>query len=543
MITNSYKYNEQDNDWAFDIKENPIHISQAESGAKGYYCMGCNKEMQAVKRKNTMHQSYFRHHTTDVDHSKEECVHSSREYREKLAYFYFMRVKQIKVPALYKYPPKGEEGMPNLLQEATIIKAHRVDREVTFFEDENGEIKWGKKTQVDERFLMVRPDAVFFDKEDKPILFLEFVITHKPDIIKLNKLQRLGINTVQIIVPKLAEPELEKSISQVSKVKWTYNEIESNTDYISVPSGDSEGVPSIDEEQRKLFEESYACRAAQIGNLIRAITRCLDSQSYRRTEYLFEQEISRVEKATREHQSRLDEIQRGIEESSYQELEPRRREFEQADKEFQKHYSGLETRYLTKRWQFIDEQRDIDRELERLHGIGSAKDDLRREYSSLEDKVGAAEREVNYEEERIDVEIKSCEEFESNFGEKQEELKREFERLEKEIEREFEQLKKEEQSSFDNATEIFRSKSEGYRELQDKEESRIRSDFERQYQQIAQRVNDRDVQSGDELSTRIKTILDLRRLFDSYANGKNTLEKYRKGITLIRNGTWKEWDK
>lgn len=28
---------ENDNDWANDIKSNPIHISQAESGRKGYF--------------------------------------------------------------------------------------------------------------------------------------------------------------------------------------------------------------------------------------------------------------------------------------------------------------------------------------------------------------------------------------------------------------------------------------------------------------------------------------------------------------------------
>lgn len=98
-----FSYNEQDNDWAFDIKENPIHISQAKSG-RGYYCMGCGKEMLAAKGLKNKH--YFRHYAKDIDYSKNECIHSSREYREKLAYFYFMRVKQIKVPAVYKYPHK-----------------------------------------------------------------------------------------------------------------------------------------------------------------------------------------------------------------------------------------------------------------------------------------------------------------------------------------------------------------------------------------------------------------------------------------------------
>lgn len=44
-------YNEQDNDWANNIERNPIHITQAESGAKGYYCMGCGKVINAVKER------------------------------------------------------------------------------------------------------------------------------------------------------------------------------------------------------------------------------------------------------------------------------------------------------------------------------------------------------------------------------------------------------------------------------------------------------------------------------------------------------------
>lgn len=523
-------YSEQDNDWAFDIKEDPIHISQAESGAKGYYCMGCGKAMQAVKMKNPKHQSYFRHHVKDVDKTKTECVHASKEYREKLAYFYFMRVKQIKVPAIYKYPPKGVEGNPVLLQEATIINAHRVDREVTFFEDENGVIHSGKNPTIDERYLWIRPDAVFYDKENKPILFLEFVVTHKPDIDKLNKLQRLGINTVQIIVPKLTEAELEKEISKTSKVKWTYHEIESNTEYIPIPSGNSEGIPSIDEEQRKLFEESYKCRAAQIGNLVRAINRCVESQSYRRVEHLFEQEIQRIENATIELRARLEEIQRGIEEEIFKELEPERIKLEQTEKKFQEYYSGLETRYLTKRWQIIEEQRDIDREIEHRHGIEQSYEDIRRKYSHQEDRLGAEERSCKYEEERIDGEIKSCTEFESNFG-----------RKEKEFEQEFEQLEKSEQDSFVRKREDLESKIKRFKEPRTEVETGIRGEFERKYKQIIERVNNRDIQTGDELSERIKTILELRGLFDSYSNGKETLERCRKGIEFIKDGTWKKW--
>ena len=540
------KNSEPDNDWANDIKDNPIHISQAISGAKGYYCMGCNKEMQAVKMKNPKHQSYFRHHIKDIDSSKIECVHASKEYRERLAYFYFIRTKQIKVPAVYKYPPKGEEGIPVLLQEVKTIVAHRVDREVTFFEDEDGTIHSGKNAKVDERYLWIRPDAVFYDKDDKPILFLEFVVTHKPDIDKLNKLQRLGINTVQIIVPKLSEAELEKSISSVSKVKWTYNEIESNTKYIPISSGDTEGIPSIDEEQRKLFEESFRCRSAQIGNLIRAIKRCLASQSYRRVEHLFEQELSRIEKSTREHQSRFDEIQARIESEIHSELEERRGELDERRNQFQQYKDDLERRYLKKRWELIEQQKNTDQQLELRHNIGAnekqiraessrIEEQLRREYESIErryhDEMGECDFEselTRREEQRIIKAIKEDREFEENFVRNSEKLRTEFDELEKE-----------EQFRFERERENLIRKDAEYKKDRDQLENAIRSEFERRFEQIAKRVDNRDVQGRDELSERIATILEIRRLLGSYSDRKNFVGKFRQGLKFIKNGTWK----
>ena len=546
-IINS-KYNEQDNDWAFDIKENPIHINIAESGAKGYFCMGCTKEMQAVKFKNPKHQSYFRHHVKDVDKSKVECVYSSKEYREKLAFNYFLRTKTIKVPAVYKYPPKDIEGYPVLLEDAKTIVAHRVDREVTFCEDEDGKIHSGRNIKVDERYLWIRPDAVFYDENDKPILFLEFVVTHKPDISKLNKLQRLGINTVQIIVPKLPEEALEKSISQVSKVKWTYNEIESNTEYISISSGNSEGIPSIDEEQRKLFEESYKCRAAQIGNLIRAINRCMESQSYRRVEQLFEREIQRIEEATTRERARLDEIQSNIESEIHSELGERREKLDREKQEFQEYSTNLEERYTTTRWGIIEKRRDIDREIEFRQQVGRTEENIREEFRKREEDIRYEfertkrqlfdeERSIESEQEVItNQEGRITRDIESNTT-----FKNNFTRAEKSIESEFKQLEKEELENFERLRIQLESKINNYRKLQAEVEDGIRSEVERRYNEIVERINKGDIQTGDELSQRIKSILELRGFFDSYSKNQTTIEKFGKYQEIIRSGTWKKW--
>ncbi len=99
-MNSNYTYNtEQDNDWAKSLEGDYVHISQAQSGAQGYYCLGCDKETLAAK--GLIRKHYFRHVVKDTDNSKKECVNSSREYREKLAYYYFMRVKKINLPAIY----------------------------------------------------------------------------------------------------------------------------------------------------------------------------------------------------------------------------------------------------------------------------------------------------------------------------------------------------------------------------------------------------------------------------------------------------------
>ena len=531
MKNKELKYNEQDNDWAKNVEGDPIHISQAKSGAQGYYCMGCDKDMQAVKRKNLNYKSYFRHHVKDVDTSKVECIHASRVYREKLAFFYFQRIKKITVPDVYKYPPKGVEGHPMLLQEKEIVIAHKVEKEVTFYEDENGVIHRGKNTNVDDRFLWVRPDAVFFDEFDKPILFIEFVITHKPDTEKLNKLQRLGINTVQIIIPKLPEEELEKTISKVSKVKWAYNEIESNTEYIQIHSGNSEGIPQIDEEQRKLFEESYKCRAAQIKNLIRSISRILESKSYRETEQLFEHEIQRIENATREHQSRLDALQAAVENEVHEEhrsrsdlLAERRRKHEQTS-------ADLERRYFKRREEIKQEQANTDREIKLKYNNGRTEADIRREFETQEADIDYEQRVIGKQEEYLDRDTKQESGFENNF-----------ERRKAELRKEFAELERNEQFNFGRLREDLESKKEGYRELQAAVEDEIRSESERRYQQIIERVNNRNVQSDDELSARIKAILEIRGLLDNYDILQQTRESYRERVSIIKSGTWKEWD-
>ena len=375
-----------------------------------------------------------------------------------------------------------------------------------------------------------------------PFLFIEFVITHKPDTDKLNKLQRLGINTVQIIIPKLPEEELEKTISKVSKVKWAYNEIESNTEYIRIPTGNSEGIPQIDEEQRKLFEESYKCRTAQINNLVRTINRSLESKQYKDTQRLFEQEIQRIEKATREHQPRLDDLQARIESEVYGELEARREQLAERRRELREAETDLESRYFKRREEITKEQTDTGREIEFRYSIGRTEDEIRREFGVQEADIDYEQKIVSKQEGYLDNDTREESGFESNLARKETELRDELGKLETVEQEKFRNFERSEQDDFNKYKGRIEPENEERRALQVEIENSLRVEFEGRYEQIAERISNRDVQSGDELSDRVKTILEIRGFLDSYENEKSTLERYREGVSVIKSGTWKEWN-
>lgn len=306
------KEKKEPNNWAKNVKEERVYIGNATSGRRGYYCLGCDKEMDAVLFKNPNYQSYFRHVPFDVKKGEKSCPFRDREYRELIATEILHRLKRIKVPEILKYPPKdkGEEGALVLLKEAEFITAHKVKSQLTFYEDKEGNIKWGKNPEIEERHLLIRPDVIFFDRKGKPILFIELVITHKVPDGKKIKLRRIGIDTISIIVPKGSQQEIEDNFKSIQKTKWEYNEIEASTQYIPVPYGHSEGILEFDEIQRRIFGENYWCRKASLNNTIRSIKKGLGSEPYRRAERDIESEISRIENATKEERQRLDSMER-----------------------------------------------------------------------------------------------------------------------------------------------------------------------------------------------------------------------------------------
>ena len=284
------------NVYALNTKDETIHISEAESGRKGYYCLGCKRELQAVKQTKDNRISYFRH---DHNALKGEglCTYSDETYRHKLGKQILLNYKRVKVPAVYKYPPKGSNGLiANLISKEKYIEASFAMAELSFYEDDDGVIHHEKVFPDSEKYnLLIRPDITFFDNQSNPILLIELVATHKLTDEKKLKIKRLGIDCIQITIPKDSPEKIEKVFDTTKNTKWIYNYEQESREYIPTTIPGGEGISLIDEVQRKLFEESYSCRTSQIRNLIRTIKRCLESEQY--TEFVgnLESEISRIE--------------------------------------------------------------------------------------------------------------------------------------------------------------------------------------------------------------------------------------------------------
>lgn len=353
-IENVYAYDENFNE--IYIGDVPVH----ENGIKkNYFCLGCKRQMQAIK--GAVRKQHFKHHVKP-NSAENKCTYRDETYRHKLAKDLIQILKKIKVPAVYKYDPENKSNHSFLIKESQFIEAKEILIERHIYENENGEIEIIHKEDQSKE-LLIKPDAIFLDANGKPILIIEFVATHKPDLNKLIKLKRLGIDAIQVSIPKSSPEEIEKSFSITKHTKWLFNNEESNTNYLQFSNQYSRAIFEVDQEQRKLFEESYKCRSAEIGDLIRTIERLLETEQYKSIERKFRSEILRVEENTKREESELEELRTRHSQSGIEQHYSRRRNLGDSETEFINEETDLEKRYFTKKAELSEQDRNVEREI------------------------------------------------------------------------------------------------------------------------------------------------------------------------------------
>lgn len=522
---------EEQNEFAENVKGEVIYILDAESGRKGYFCIGCKSQMQAVKTKIKGRKSYFRHDATDVKKNQRQCTFSNENYRHSQAISILNRIRKIKVPTLYKYPPKNYNGKTIKIRDSEFIEAKYSKSELTFYETDDGEVKYGNNPDIDNRNLLIRPDVTFFNLQNEPILLIEIVVTHKIDSEKLAKIKRLGINTVQVTIPKDSLENIEKSFSLGQKIKWIHNNEQERTEYIYSPNNDTEGVSQTDELQRKFFEESFECRKSQIKNLVRAIIKSLESEQYRRIEGEFRQEIQRVEINTKRTQEELQKYRDGIR-------------------------SQVECKFETRRENIRTEEKNLDRKEEELNIFFKDNERTIKERSAnLEERYIKRRTEIKERQREFSKSIREVEFFESSEREYREEQERVTRRItevrnraenniqiREQLPEKYQRLQNEEEETIKYQDSEIESEEKGLPNYFEQKERDLETEFERIRESRVEQIKKSDNTGESEFSNRLKRILIARSIFNDWNERENTLKRNRRALECFRKGTYKSWN-
>jgi hypothetical protein len=578
------------NEYAKDNFGNHVYILDVEKGQKGYWCIGCGFEMQAVHGTIENRKKFFRHVAEGVE-TKRNCTFSNEEYRHKLAIEILQFTKRIKVPNLYSYSQDGKKKI--LLKESKFIEADHVRAELTFYEDDDGNIKWGKNPDLVNKNLLIRPDLTFFNAKGEPLLLLEIVVSHKIDDEKKVKLKRLGIDTIQIKIPKDSEENIKKGLETSINTQWVYNNEQERTNFIQISKRDRTQVLPAEELEKRLFRESYECRKSQLGNLIRSIEKCLGSQQYRGLVDQFEHELSRVKTNTESNRVRLEELRKRIrtrvsekirdkiegverqEEEFAEELNREsgiiQRSFDAAKRQRDENFGKLEERYQSKkreledsRIEYFREERKIDEFIESFDGIGSRKETIREASGRLQTEIeGISGNENDF---RTGI-TKRRRDEQSKYSESYRAIRARINTLSEEFRRkefEIDEFEKSEQSSFAESyrsieteidsltTEFERKESAIIKYLREEErkfingirieEESIEDEIKRFRERVNNFMEDQNTFRTEGLPAGIKKLSDSRRILNNWEKEHSTYERYRVALEFIRKGVYKKWN-
>uniref|UniRef100_UPI0040494807 hypothetical protein n=1 Tax=Fulvivirga sp. TaxID=1931237 RepID=UPI0040494807 len=514
-------------DWAKNQEGKPVHINNSPSGAKGYYCMGCGNEMVAIQRHIEGYRPYFRHHVKDQK-IQLECTFNSETYRHKVAKEILQRIKRVKVPKVIKKPPV-QDGISQaiLLKDEEIIRAHTVKNELQFYEDEEGMLQWNKKLGIEDKNLIIKPDVTFFDKSGNPILLIELVATHKASSEKLSKIKALGINAIEIILPRGDSEEIEAIFSITKNTKWLFNKQEYESDYFQLSRSSGKTIFQAESDQEFLYEETFECRRTEIGNLIRAIGKVVSGPPYEKIEANIREEIQRVSRIKKSSEQQWEELRGRIEDRVFDAFAEESRKIRTLTDDTQKQDSKVEERY-----------RDLEERYQRKAGeLRLAEDDFsgdirpkNRIHKDREEEIEQEQIGVN---ESLEFERREIERIQRETDD----LPRQFAELEKSTIREIESLEKGEK---DIIEETRRIEAELPREFEEAERE-ARQIFESRRKEVIRCIEEFDSGGVENFtdSSRFIKLLRAREFLLNFESRKSDYQRVRAAKDLFASGAYK----
>lgn len=544
-------------DYAFSVAADAnIHISEAtESGRKGYFCIGCNREMQAVLPKVQNVRRYFRHDPKFIKPS-DKCTFKDEEYRRTLAITTLIENKEIKVPPVYKFPPKGQTGLALFLLPGTIVSADRVEKDKWFYEDATGNVQSTSDYQGAAEDILFKADVVFYNENDEPILFIRIGKKKKLTINEQAGLQRLRVNAISLTIPKESAAAIELSQKKGDRAKWLYHDDERQISYFSVPTDLGEGISAIDGDPDILSGESYDCRKVQVNNLIRALSRCLESEPYRATEQRVRTAIGTTELAIKQAGERRDELERrhrtaaeAANRSELDEIDRRGVKYRTTKAKLNRASRNLEERYLTTRSKLEEEARILESHIRGASiaagGTGKTIEELRTELersdeqirSQLDEQFGRAIRSIASEQGAVERAIADARAI--------------VERLRKDITGAPADLVRKQTAQGVYFDELEATEKEIISGLEKERDGRqgnidaaraaITERFDRIRRLTAVAAENEDVEGGTTLSKRLKALGDARRYILAIENAKANNRRLRKTEEFIKTPAFQTW--
>ena len=381
------------------------------------------------------------------------------------------------------------------------------------------------------------------------------MVTHKLDDDKKAKIRRLAIDTIQIIIPKDSPENIAKSLETSKNTKWIFNNVEQNTESIQLSARDSEAILPIDAVEMGFFRESVGCRENQIRNLIRSITKCLESEQYQQAERRFKSEISRVAENTIGNQNRLDDLRKQYSgraqeryrdsleeisqaESLFAEVETGELnrildDFNDAKSQRESNFNDLESRYLRKRAEIEGRRNQVkinitqeERFIEERTGIGNKPSTIRRATARIQKEIESLDQSRIELKRKFDeygtIEQSRYSTSSADIRGRINSIKEEFKRKEKEFTRRLE---------FEEA-EIIRSIARAEREL--------RIDPEKYRERTIQLFEGTYIERS-KLPDRFAKLFEARSILNDWNEKQNTLNRNRAALECFNSGTYKKW--
>ncbi|GAB3049082.1 competence protein CoiA family protein [Spirosoma pulveris] len=526
-----------------------IHISQVESGRKGYVCLGCGQGM--IANKGRVYEHHFKHDPLDVSR-KGKCTYSDETERHRVGKEILQRLRRVKVPVLRKYPPPGFDGKAIKLQDACFVEAASVENELHFYEMPTGEIQYSSKISWNDdgtKHLLIKPDVTFFDRSGKPILLIELVATHKPDAEKLAKIRSIGIDAIQILLPKTSPEGLEEAILQGNRTKWIYNYEREEADYLQLSARHRSAVYITDDHEEDVFEETFACRSSEIKGLVRRIRNCLGSEHYQRVERHLAGELSRVTNNATRHRERLRRLQADHEAAIRDEFSERFEQVDQEQKRLDDRYRKVEERYYQIKGEHFEEtirlgqeetsfESDCQHEIDRIEAELSELTTIYRptcqgEIDQLEDEISRLETAI----ERFGAEGTALTEI-------QEQLDREAAAIERE-EEEVDQRRSTLYTAYQQLeSKLLDANQREEREIESNAERRIeqlRAEHEANRERAVEAVEQQNGRIAPRLSTTIEKLFEAVGAISDIRDANNGIQRIKAARQAIRTGSWKNW--